>query len=273
MLVIGESKAGKSLLGVSGPAPRLLLDVESAARFLPLRPIAWDPKSPVPKADPSWDTAVVSVKHWDDARRALDQIQSRPHPFNSATLDSVSELQYRNIEKVAGGEQPKLQDWGTIYREVGSFCRQLRDMTEHPNHPLTGVIVTSMAKLGEDKIWRPFLQGQMQTVIPYLFDIIAFLEKKRVLNGKNWDEVRDLYTEEVMPKRFIAGGRITGRIDSPLRLPLVTGTTIPEIAKKNTTFRAIIRDVFAMHAEAMVAAKPVPAAEPQPVPAMQGEPK
>lgn len=269
MLVLGESKAGKSLLSVSGPAPRLLMDVEASWRFLPIKPVIWDPSTPPPKADGTWDTAVVPVKKWDDAKRTLDKLHSVPHPFRSAALDSVSELQYRNIEKVAGGDQPKLQDWGTIYREMGQFCRGLRDMTEHPNHPLQGVIVTSMAK-EVDKIWRPFLQGQMQSVIPYLFDIIAFLEKTTALKGTKWVTVRNLYTEETVPKRFIAGGRISGRIDSPYVVPMVVGTTEEEVAKRNVTFRMILRDAFSRSLTDMVEPAPIPVTVSAPVTQEQG---
>lgn len=264
MLLLGESKAGKSLFSVSGRGPRLLLDVEASWRFLPVKPYLWDPKLPPPVADPSWDTAIVSVKHWDDAKRALDALHGKPHPFKSVALDSVSELQYRNIEKISGGGKVEIQHWGTVLREVGAFCRQLRDLTEHPNYPVESVIVTSMAKQ-IDGVWRPYLQGQMQAVIPYLFDIIGFLEKDRVMAGNQWVEARKLYTEETVPKRFIAGGRITGRIPSPYMVPTVTGTTDEEIARKNTVMRAIVHDVFSRKTTDMVAAQPIPVAVGKPV--------
>lgn len=271
MLLMGESKAGKSLLGVSGQGPRLLLDVESSWRFLPVRPFIWDPKTPPPAKNlAEWDTAIVPVKHWDDARRALDQIHSKPHPFKSVSLDSVSELQYRNIEKIAGPGQVQLQMWGTTLREVGAFCRQLRDMTEHPNFPLETVVVTSMAKEVEG-VWKPYLQGQMQSVIPYLFDIIGFLEKTRKNVGGQWVEIRNLYTEETVPKRFIAGGRITGRIPSPFQIPTVTGNTDEEISKKNTAMRTILRDVFSRSTSEMLTAQPIPVAVGKPVTNEQGD--
>lgn len=272
VLIMGESKAGKSLFSVSGRAPRLLLDVEASWRFLPIRPYLWDPKLPPPTADPSWDTAIVAVKHWDDAKRALDALHGKPHPFKSVSLDSVSELQYRNIEKISGGQQVQLQMWGTALREVGAFCRQLRDLTEHPNFPMESVVVTSMArKGGDDGIWRPYLQGQMRDVIPYLFDIIAFLEKDRVMQNGQWVEVRKLYTEETVPKRFIAGGRITGRIPSPYLVPTIVGTTDAEISKQNTVLRAIVRDVFARSTSDMVPAAPIPVAVGKPVTSEQGD--
>ena len=89
MLVHGPSKAGKSLLGASTPAPRLLLDVEAAHRFLPIKSVIWDPKGPPPVYDGTWDTAVVNVRVWNDALAALSWLQSGKHPFKSAIIDSV----------------------------------------------------------------------------------------------------------------------------------------------------------------------------------------
>jgi hypothetical protein len=46
MIIHGYSKVGKSLLGASTPWPRVLFDVEAAARFLPIKAISWDPANP-----------------------------------------------------------------------------------------------------------------------------------------------------------------------------------------------------------------------------------
>ena len=63
MLIYGPSKAGKTTLAVTAPYPRLYLDVESAARFLPIIPKLWDPvREEPPVADGTWDTCVVSVR-------------------------------------------------------------------------------------------------------------------------------------------------------------------------------------------------------------------
>jgi hypothetical protein len=175
MLVHGPSKSGKSSLAASTPPPRLLLDVESASRFLPLKSVDWDPIDPPPKLDKSWDTAVVAVRSWQDAVNAYGWLHSGDHPFNSVSVDSISELQYRYIEHVAGRSQVKIQDWGTALREVGGFVRDLRDLTFHPTHPLAAVVLTAMTREDNKGILRPQLQGQLQWVIPYLMDVTAYL--------------------------------------------------------------------------------------------------
>lgn len=249
MLIHGPSKAGKSLMGASTPAPRVLLDVEAAARFLPVRAVSWDPKGPPPGPDGTWDTAVVQVLTWQDAVSALKWLQSGKHGFRSAVLDSVSELQARYLEHVAGRGQVKLQDWGGALRELRGFCSDLRDLTANRVRPLEAVVITSMTKIEQDGRSYPWLQGQMKTVIPYLMDVIAFIDV--VPNKQTGAEERFLYTRKT--KTYLAGERVGGRIPPTLKLPDVSGETLEEIAEKNTAFERLIEMVYALHSKGIAA--------------------
>lgn len=243
MLVHGPSKAGKSLLGVSTPAPRVLLDVEAAYRFLPINAVLWDPREAPPKHDGTWDTAVVNVREWNDAKTALKWLQGGKHDFVSATIDSVSELQARVIEHIAGRDQVKLQDWGAVLREMRGYISDFRDLTTHRTNPLQAVVVTSMTKVEQDGRSYPWLQGQMKTVIPYLLDVVAFIDV--VPDRASGLEQRYLYTRKT--KSYLAGERVGGRIPPVLQMPVVTGETIEEVAASNTTFVKLIELVYAMH--------------------------
>ena len=257
MLVHGPSKAGKSLLGVSTPTPRVLLDVEAAARFLPIQMVEWNPDGPPPVPDGTWDTAVVSVRSWTDATNALKWLQAGKHPFQSATLDSVSELQSRYLEHVAGRGQVKLQDWGGALRELRGFCSDLRDLTEHPTNPLKAVVVTSMTKVFNDGRSYPFLQGQMKDVIPYLMDVIAYIDV--VPDPASGQEQRMLYTRKT--KTYLAGERVGGFIPPVLKLPVVSGETIAEISAKNDAFVRLIAMVYALHNQGISAPATVDTSE------------
>jgi hypothetical protein len=246
MIVHGYSKVGKSLLGASTPWPRVLFDVESAARFLPIKAITWDPASPPPQppktgkdGQPEWDTAVVTVREWRDVLTGLDWLKQGDHPFRSATVDSISELQYRYVEHVAGRDQMKIQDWGAALREVGGFVRDLRDLTTHPTHPLEAVVLTSMTKEDNQGIMRPYLQGQLRDQIPYLPDVCAWLYVEPDEHGT---ETRWLQTRRMNGKE--AGERVGGRIPPVIKLPQVTGETEAEIRAKNVTFEKLIKMVF-----------------------------
>jgi len=246
MLVHGPSGAGKSLLGSSTPWPRVLFDCEAAHRFLPVKVKIWDPANPPPEppkidknGEPEWDTAVIIVRTWQDALNGLDWLKQGEHPFRSATVDSISELQYRYVEKVAGRDQMKIQDWGAALREVGGFCRDLRDLTEHPTKPLEAVVFTSMTKEDNQGIMRPYLQGQLRDVIPYLFDVCAWLYVEPDADGT---ETRYLQTRRMNGKE--AKERVGGRIPPIIQLPQVVGQTEDEIRAKNTTFEKLIKMVF-----------------------------
>lgn len=246
MLVHGYSKVGKSLLGASTPWPRVIFDVEAAARFLPIKGIAWEADNPPPAAPkvgkdgvPEWDTAVVPIRTWNDALKVLDWLKQGEHPFRSATVDSISELQYRYVEKVAGRDQMKIQDWGAALREVGGFVRDLRDLTQHPTKPLEAVVLTSMTKEDNQGIMRPYLQGQLKDQIPYLPDVCAWLYVEPDEQGV---ETRWLQTRRMNNKE--AGERVGGRIPPIIKLPQVTGDTEDEIRAKNVTFERLIKMVF-----------------------------
>jgi hypothetical protein len=269
MCVYGPSKVGKSLMGASTPPPRVILDVESAARFLPLKAITWDPAGPPPPVpgNDEWDTAVVPVRRWPDALAVLDWLKQGDHPFRSATVDSISELQYRYIEHATGREQMKIQDWGAALRELGGFVRDLRDLTMHPTNPLTAVVLTAMAQENpQSGQMRPYLQGQLKTQLPYLPDVTAYLHVEPDVSG-----VETRYLETRRNAQWEAGERVGGRIPATLVLPQVTGDTEDEIRARNTTFAKIIKTVYKNRGIAAPAKTPATTTAPAQTPAVPAD--
>lgn len=176
MLVYGESGAGKSTFAMTAPYPRLLLDVESGYRFLPINRVMWDPMTQAPPvADGSWDTAVVIVHDYNTVLKVHDWLRSGQHQFRSLVIDSISELQDRLLTQLAGEEQVKMQQWGEVLRKMGGLLRNIRDLTTHPTNPLESIVLTAMAKQDKDGVFRPYLQGQLAVQAPYLYDILGAL--------------------------------------------------------------------------------------------------
>ena len=212
MLVHGASKSGKSSFSVTCPAPRLYMDVESASRFLAIRRIDWDPaKEAPPTPDGSWDTAVVATRDWGVVERAYQWLASGQHPFRSLVIDSISELQQRFLESQTGRQQPTMQQWGTTFRIVSGLVRDIRDLTQHPIKPMECVVMTAMTRQ-LDGMWRPWVQGQLQTVLPYLLDVVGYLwvdQQANELTGQN-EEVRKILTRRT--PQFEAGERVDGKI-------------------------------------------------------------
>lgn len=216
MVIYGPSKAGKSTLAATSPYPRLLLDVEGGARFLPIIPKVWDPLTePPPVADGTWDTCVVHTTTYATLEAAYKWLQVGQHQFRSVIIDSISELQVKLIDQIAGTEQMKMQGWGQLLRALGDLLRNLRDLTMHPVNPLESVILTSMQQDGKDGKYHPYLQGQVKTVLPYLFDVLGYI---RVEEFPHPDptmgtyKVRRLYVESTDFAE--AGERVQGRLGS-----------------------------------------------------------
>jgi hypothetical protein len=218
ILVFGAPKVGKSSLAVSGPEPRCVFDVEGSARFLPINAVEWLPQSQEPPVlDGTWDTAVIPTISWEVAEAGKRWLQSGKHPFKSVAIDSVSELQQRRIEHVAGREQMTQQNWGDVFRTVSGFIRDMRDLTMHPTNPIESVTMTAMARQ-IDGMWKPWCQGQLQSVLPYLLDVTAYIWVEQSGTREAPVEVRKILTRRT--SQFEAGERVQGRIPPVVELAL-----------------------------------------------------
>jgi hypothetical protein len=216
VMVYGESKVGKSTFAVTAPYPRLMLDVEGGHRFLPIVVKYWDPlREEPPVADGTWDTCVVTVRNYDDVIKAYQWLQSGKHQFKSLIIDSISELQVKCMDSIAGSEQMKMQQWGELLRHMGALLRDLRDLTMHATNPLEAVVLTAMARTGQDGRYRPYLQGQLAIQAPYFYDILGGITIEEVPNPDPMQppyKVRKMYVERTA--QYEAGERVQGRLGS-----------------------------------------------------------
>lgn len=234
-LIHGHSKVGKTTLCATMPYPRLLLDVESASRFLNVIRKVWDPsREPPPVADGTWDTCVVYVREYGTVQQVYQWLAIGNHQFKSLAIDSISELQVRCAEDLAGRGQMQTQQWGELLRKMAGLLRDIRDLTMHPTNPLEAVVLTSMTR-NQDNIWKPYLQGQLAVVAPYLFDITGYLYVDQQPSEDPTQpsiEVRRLLTRK--HPMFEAGERVQGRIppivDDPridTMLDMIFGPVVP----------------------------------------------
>ena len=219
VMVYGESKVGKSTFAVTAPYPRLMLDVEGGHRFLPIVVKYWDPlREEPPVADGTWDTCVVQVRSYDDVIKAYQWLQSGKHQFKSLIIDSISELQVKCMDSIAGSEQMKMQQWGELLRHMGGLLRDLRDLTMHATNPLEAVVLTAMARTGQDGRYRPYLQGQLAIQAPYFYDILGAITTEEVPNPDPLQppfKVRKMYVER--NNQYEAGERVQGRLGSAVQ--------------------------------------------------------
>ena len=214
LMVYGESKVGKSSFAVTAPYPRLMLDVEGGHRFLPINVKYWDPlREEPPVADGTWDTCVVSVTEYDTVLKAYQWLQLGKHQFKSLIIDSVSELQVKCMDNIAGTNQMQMQQWGELLRHMGALLRDLRDLTMHPTAQLEAVVITAMARQDKDGRYRPYLQGQLAIQAPYFYDILGAITVEDVFPGDPTQspyKARRMYVERT--NQYEAGERVQGRL-------------------------------------------------------------
>jgi hypothetical protein len=193
-----------------------MMDVEFGHKFLPISVKYWDPmRDEPPTADGTWDTCVVPVRDYDTMLRAYQWLQTGRHQFKSLIIDSISELQVKCVDQIAGAEQMKMQQWGELLRHMGGLLRDLRDLTMHPTNALEAVVLTAMSREAQDGKMRPYLQGQLATQAPYFFDVLGYI---RVEEWPNPDptqppyKLRRMYVEATDFAE--AGERVQGRLGS-----------------------------------------------------------
>jgi hypothetical protein len=225
ILVHADTKIGKSTFANTTPAPRLFLDAEAAYRFLPddLPKKFWDPmREAPPMADGSWNTCVVLIREYAILIKALEWLRSGQHQFVSVVIDSISEVQTKCKDQIAGDSPMKIQMWGELLTHMERTVRAFRDLTEHPTRPMQAVVLTAMTQQRDGK-WRPYVQGQLQTKLPYFLDVIGYMYVEEV---HNTDDPTQAPTKMrrmlVVPHaQFEAGERVQGRLGSVVDEPTV----------------------------------------------------
>jgi hypothetical protein len=191
-----------------------MLDVEGGHRFLPINVKYWDPlREEPPVADGTWDTCVVMVRDYDTVLKAYQWLQLGKHQFKSLIIDSISELQVKCMDQIAGKNQMQMQQWGELLRHMGALLRDLRDLTMHATAPLEAVVLTAMARPGQDGRLRPYLQGQLAIQAPYFYDVLGAINVETVPNPDPTQppyKARRMYVERT--DQYEAGERVQGRL-------------------------------------------------------------
>lgn len=185
-LIIGPSGHGKSWLASTTPPPRLIIDLEGRAKYTPVgrEATVWDGVSDPMKLPRSKSrTYIVPVTNMSVLSSIRTWLRSGKHPFVSVTMDSLMEAQMRAIDDLAPGAQAlRMQDFGTLLRQMEALVREIRDLTMEPATGIKVVVFVAGAK-DDNGYKRPLMQGQVNTKIPYFMDLVGYLEKIRTEEG------------------------------------------------------------------------------------------
>ncbi len=180
LLIHAEHGVGKSTLANTSPGPRLVLDAEGGSRFQRQRIVFWDPVTAAPPAyDGTWDMCVVYVRNYQIVQLVYQWLASGQHPFRSLVIDSITEIQKRLKDQIAGTEQLKTQQWGELLRVLEDYVRKLRDLTFHPTNPLDAVVIVGLTHLRDGK-FRASVEGKLELNMPSFVDVVGYLYVEQV---------------------------------------------------------------------------------------------
>ena len=178
-----------------------------------------------------WDTCVVIVREYMAMVRAAEALRFYQHPFTSFIVDSISEIQDRCKENLTGRNgQMDREKWGGLLADMLLLCRDLRDLTVHPTNPLQTVVITAQTYWESGK-WRPYVQGQLKTKLPYFYDVIGYEYVMEIPPdpGSN-APMQSLRVLAVEPGRDYEAGNRIQETEFTHKLPALIGNpTIPDM--------------------------------------------
>lgn len=188
ILLYGDSGTGKTPIGATTPAPRLILDQDSGGtRFIRPRPVVWDPIREYTPEPGDWETCIVHCTSWQTTTSAIDVLWSGEHPFKSVTLDSLTYAQDRLKEELISREgklRMTEQLWGDALLEMQDHVRKLVDCTVHPTNPLQAVVITALATVNKRNRTSPAVQGGLLEKLPAMVDLAGYLIVDDEATGK-----------------------------------------------------------------------------------------
>lgn len=208
----GPPGSGKTTLANTLPGPRIILDTEGATQYLRNEKAWWnilDELEP-PEPEGGWEgevardySVIVDCGDWEVYRQAMDYILSGEHPFKSAILDSLTEVQTQLKEYILpqhgygnNFERTTHATWDQLLVHLERDVRSLRNMTRPSSKKRmhTCICVLSDTDVVPKK---PLLQGALRKRLPQFTNIIGYLDvvvddqnrKRRVLQVEGSPEV------------------------------------------------------------------------------------
>ena len=235
LLVHADSKVGKSTLAATAPLPIVALDAEGGWSFMhhsdtltqmygrPLRITQWDPCSgPPPRYDGTWEICVAIIQSWQALQCSYDWLVQGQHDFKTLVVDSITEIQRRcKMNIVAPTQAMEFQHWGSLLTLMDTVIRGFRDLKDNVYNPIEVTVFIAETRIQDGK-WRPYMQGQITTALPYWMDVVGFLYVEQLLdaNGQPTMKVRKLL---VTPHPlYEAGERVQGVLGDVIAQPNIT---------------------------------------------------
>ena len=191
--VHGVFGSGKTAFGLTGPAPRLVADVEGATFKSKYggNKILWDDwDQDISSVLTDVETVVYPIKQEDDLKRIIDYLKKGDHPFNTFTVDSLTLYQTKLKRELQQPNQQFNPDaeftfhaWNRVLNHMLMKCEDMLSLVE-PNskRPINVCLISATDR--EAHYMRPLLEGQIRKRLPGLVDIHGFIKLQRDKEGQ-----------------------------------------------------------------------------------------
>lgn len=185
ILVHGEPGVGKSWLGQTAPAPRLVLDAEGGSRspkvvgpdgrVRRVRQLTWDPHAEPPPEAGEWESCRVVVRDFTTLQRVFEYLNTGQHPFRSVILDSLTEVQKRCKDNIRTGDEVMNERmWGILLDRMEQLVRAFRDLVFHPARPIEALVLLALT-VEKNAKFKPAVQGALGVSLPGYLDVIGYM--------------------------------------------------------------------------------------------------
>lgn len=209
-VIHGESKVGKTELGVTAPGRILYLDAESGGfRFIEAKRITWDPLREDIPDEGDWKVCRVPIQGDLTLATAVDILERGNHPFESVVWDSVTEAQTYLKRGKSATYSLDQHDWGDLLAKVEGYIMRMRDAVE-AQEQMKALVVIAQSQPRDDGRMAPAIQGAMKNKLAYKLDMTGYLYT--VVDDEG-ERRRGLRIEE--NRDAVAGARWPRGLDKP----------------------------------------------------------
>lgn len=242
-LIYSPAGHGKTVLlgtGAGDPrlSPMLIADFEGGVRSIASK-IHLVKLAELGKAKPTLDKIdVVRIQSWNDFDDLYDFLDSDKNPYKSIGLDSLSEMNYLNLQTVVGQaatdntrhdpDVAQQQDYLRSQAQMRKLIRFFRDLNMHV------IFAAGALEAREPRTkkyqFRPALVGQLVKEIPGLVDTLGYLAIVEEENGNTYRALFVQPTERFMAKDRSEGGKLGEYIVNPtlpMILDILEGAAVP----------------------------------------------
>lgn len=173
VLIHGGPGTGKSTLSESAPGPRIVLDSEGGGEWRDGKVITWSNMASLPDGIDAGSTVLVPIITAATLDKVFQWLHSGKHPFRSAIMDSLSEVQKRVADSVPPNSKGET-DWITIQRVMGKIIRDFKDLKVNPIRPLDCVVFITGTQENKAGIQVPSLSGKLAEESPHYVDLTGY---------------------------------------------------------------------------------------------------